>query len=101
MEMPGYPGVFLCVHGEGLGRVTDTRDMTKAPTVNNLMKYNCHQLKNLWVSAIEEQMKVLEEEEGKDAVTMPYLRHELSMAKDFDAAKAERQFAKYSEAPFE
>lgn len=100
MEMPGYPGIFLCVHGENLGAVTDTRDMTKAPTVNNLMKYNCHQLKNLWIAAIEGQMKELEKAEGANAVTMPYLKHELQMAKAFDAAKGERHFAKYSNAPF-
>lgn len=78
--MPGYPGIFLCVHGEGLGRVTDTRDMSKAPTVNNLMKYNCHQLKNLWMTALKEQMNVLKEEEGENAVTLPYLKHELELA---------------------
>lgn len=100
MEMPGYPGIFLCVHGEGLGRVTDTRDMSKAPTVNNMMKYNCHQLKNLWVTALKEQIKVLKEEEGENAVTLPYLKHELELATEFDAAAGEKNFAKFKNAPF-
>lgn len=100
MEMPGYPGIFLCVHGEGLGRVTDTRDMSKAPTVNNLMKYNCHQLKNLWMTALKEQMKVLKEEEGENAVTLPYLKHELELATAFDAAAGDKNFTKFKNAPF-
>ena len=100
MEMPGYPGIFLCVHGEGLGRVTDTRDMSKAPTVNNLIKYNCHQLKNLWMTALKEQMNVLKEEEGENAVTLPYLKHELELATAFDAAAGDKNFAKFKNAPF-
>ena len=100
MEMPGYPGIFVCVHGEGLGKVTDTRDMSKAPTVRNLLKYNCHQLKSLWITALKEQMKALEEAEGENAVTMPYLQHELEMANKFDADAGDKNFAKNKNAPF-
>ena len=31
---------------------------------------------------------------------MPYLRDELKLAEDFDAAKAEKEFKKYKNAPF-
>ena len=64
MELPGFPGVFVCIHGGDIGQIADTRDMKTAPTVNNLLKYNCHQLKSMWTTAIKEQMKALTEAEG-------------------------------------
>ena len=91
MELPGFPGVFVCIHGGDIGQIADTRDMKTAPTVNNLLKYNCHQLKSMWTTAIKEQMKALTEAEGERACTMPYLRDELKLAEDFDAAKAEKE----------
>ena len=100
MELPGFPGIFICIHGGDIGLICDTRDMTKAPTVNNLMKYNCIQLKNLWVTALKEQIKVLTETEGTDAITLPYLQHELSLAQSFDAEKEEKESKKYKSIPF-
>lgn len=100
MELPGFPGVFVCIHGGDIGQIADTRDMKTAPTVNNLLKYNCHQLKSMWTTAIKEQMKALTEAEGERACTMPNLRDELKLAEDFDAAKAEKEFKKYKNAPF-
>lgn len=100
MELPGFPGIFICIHGGDIGMISDTRDMSKAPTVNNLLKYNCIQLKNLWITALKEQMKALEAAEGPNAITMPYLKHELSMAQQFDAEKEEKESKKYKDIPF-
>ena len=101
MELPGFPGMFICVHGGDIGMISDTRDFTNAPTVNNLLKFNCAQLKNLWVKALTTQMQELKEAEGEDAITMPYLKHELSLAKAFDAEKEEKEYKKYKDIPFE
>ena len=100
MELPGFPGIFICIHGGDIGMIADTRDMTKAPTVNNLLKYNCIQLKNLWITALKEQMKALKNAEGENAITMPYLKHELTMAQEFDAEKEEKEYKKYKNIPF-
>ena len=98
--MPGFPGIFICVHGSELGMITDTRDMTNAPTVNNLLKKSCKELKQLWKTALTEQMKVLKKEEGEDAVTLPYLEHELKLAEEFDATKEEKMYQKNKQVPF-
>ena len=100
MEMPGYPGVFICVHGGDMGMICDTRDMSRAPTVNNLLKHNCSKLKELWLTALNEQMKALKEAEGENAVTMPYLVHELALARDFDGKKEEKAFSENKNVPF-
>ena len=99
MEMPGYPGVFICVHGGDMGMICDTRDMSRAPTVNNLLKHNCSKLKELWITALNEQMKALKEAEGENAVTMPYLVHELALARDFDGKKEEKAFSENKKEP--
>lgn len=100
MELPGFPGIFICVHGGDIGMISDTRDMSKAPTVNNLMKYNCIQLKNLWITALKEQIKALKEAEGENAITLPYLQHELALAQEFDAEKEEKKCKEYKDIPF-
>ena len=100
MELPGFPGVFVCIHGGDIGQIADTRDKKTAPTVNNLLKYNCSQLKSMWITAIKEQMKALTAAEGEKACTLPYLKTELKLAEGFDAAKADKDFKKYQNAPF-
>lgn len=76
------------------------RDMSRAPTVNNLLKHNCSKLKELWITALNEQMKALKEAEGENAVTMPYLVHELALARDFDGKKEEKAFSENKNVPF-
>ena len=100
MELPGFPGMFICIHGGDIGQIIDTRDLRNAPTVNNLMKYNCHQLKSLWITALKEQLKALKEAEGKDACTVPYLEHELRVAEEFNPTKGEEDYKSNKKAPF-
>ena len=90
----------MCIYGGDIGQIADRCDIKPFSSVNSLLNYNCHQLKSMWTTAIKEQMKALTEAEGERACTMPYLRDELKLAEDFDAAKAEKEFKKYKNAPF-
>lgn len=80
--------------------ISDTRDMSTAPTVNNLLKRTCSELKNLWITALTEQIKVLKEVEGENAVTLPYLQSELALANKFNSEKAEKAFAQLKDVEF-
>lgn len=80
--------------------VSDTRDMSTAPTVNNLLKRSCSELKSLWITALTEQIKALKEAEGEDAVTLPYLKSELELANKFNSEKAEKAFSKLKDVEF-
>lgn len=74
--------------------ISDTRDMSTAPTVNNLLKRSCPELKDMWITALTEQIKALKEAEGENAVTLPYLESELELANKFNSEKEEKAFSK-------
>ena len=67
-EMAGMPGVFICILGEDTGKIIDKRDFKKGivPSVSSLMKRPSGELLDLWIKALNGQIKALEESEAED-----------------------------------
>ena len=56
------PGVYIGVSNEVVGKTVDTRDHTSPnkPSIANMMRKSCSELKDLWVSALEKQLVDME-----------------------------------------
>ena len=56
------PGVYIGVSNEVVGKTVDTRDHTSPnkPSIANMMRKSCSELKDLWVSALEKQLADME-----------------------------------------
>ena len=67
-ELAGMPGVFICILGEDTGKIIDKRDFKKGivPSVSSLMKRPSGELLDLWIKALNGQIKALEESEAED-----------------------------------
>lgn len=59
-EVEHYPGVFQ----DSKGKLYDLRPAESCPSINNLMKKDVKELQQLAYKAIQEQLKILEPEDG-------------------------------------
>ena len=59
--MKAFPGVFICVGGDEVGKILDKRDKSTCPNFTNMCKKSAKELKELAVKAIENQKIALEE----------------------------------------
>ncbi|KAK8815427.1 hypothetical protein WA158_003639 [Blastocystis sp. Blastoise] len=94
MELVGFPGVYIGVHGGVTGLLVDNRDPSTAPSIDNLIHMDCMKLKELWIKGCENQIKDLIEAEGTDAITLPSLESELRQAREVDADFGNKQWSK-------
>ena len=62
--LDGFPGVFVTTSGEDTGKILDMRDESACPNFINMAKKSSEELKELLLTAIEEQRRVLIENEG-------------------------------------
>ena len=60
-SMKAFPGVFICVGGDEVGKILDKRDKSTCPNFTNMCKKSAKELKELAVKAIENQKIALEE----------------------------------------
>ena len=99
--MAGYDGLQVGIEGDAIGKFIDERNKTDVirPTVRDLTdKCNCEELKEMWITALENQIAELKKtlEDGSDASwdLLRCLEKELVSARKFDADKAEKKSSK-------
>jgi len=93
-SLDGFPGVYICTAGEDVGTIQDMRDKNEAPTFQNFAKKTAEDLRDLLVTAIEEQTKQLIASEGAGTPTEKELKDLLKWANKVNVSKAEKEAAK-------
>lgn len=48
-QLDGYPGVYICVKGDDMGKIIDHRTHSEAPSFENLKAKSCQELQDLLV----------------------------------------------------
>lgn len=92
--LDGFPGVYICTQGGNVGKFLDKRDHTRAPSFQNFARKSSAELKETLLKAIEEQLKVLIEHEGKGTTTEKELRVLKTWAGKLNCSKADKQAEK-------
>lgn len=92
--LEGYPGVFICVEGDDIGKLLDVRNKVTCPCFTNFANKSSEELKGLLENAFLAQKEALiaqwggnEDEEGK-------IDRELKWLKTVDPAKADKAAAR-------
>lgn len=92
--LDGFPGVYICTQGSNVGKFLDKRDHTQAPSFQNFARKSSMELKETLLKAIEEQLKVLIEHEGKGTTTEKELKVLKIWANKLNCSKADKQAEK-------
>lgn len=91
MPLDGFPGVHVCVEGDGVGTILDNRDPSTCPSFSNLKAKPCEELKRLLIQALEAQRQQLIEHEGEQAAGLKELNADIRWANSFNVGKAEKE----------
>lgn len=89
-QLEGYVGVFICVKGDDIGKIIDCRNGKTCPNFKNLNGKTATELKELLKKALENQKKMLIENEGADSPYESGINTELTWLSKFNAAKADK-----------
>merc|ERR1712238_206885 len=92
--MDGFPGVYICTHGDEVGTIKDLRDKSKTPCFNNFANKTSEELRDLLMKAINEQKLQLCESEGSGTSTEKELNEMLKWATKLNVKKADKEAAK-------
>lgn len=92
-QLDGFLGVFVSTQADTLGKILDLRDKAECPCLVNFVKKPSAELKERCITAIENQIKSLEDLEGEDSVKE--LKTQLREVKRVDVGKADREGRKY------
>lgn len=92
--LDGFPGVYICAEGGDVGKFIDKRDHTQSPSFNNFAKKKSEELKEMLLTAIEEQMKALIEHEGEGTDTEKSLKVLQKWTNKLNCAKADKEAEK-------
>jgi len=92
--MDGFPGVYICTHGDEVGTIKDLRDKSKTPCFNNFANKTSEELRDLLMKAINEQKLQLCESEGSGTSTEKELNVMLKWATKLNVKKADKEAAK-------
>ena len=92
--MDGFPGVYICTHGDEVGTIKDFRDKSTAPHFNNFAKMTSEELRDLLIKAINEQKVQLSESEGTGTSTEKELNSMLKWATKLNVKKADKDAEK-------
>lgn len=93
-SMDGMPGIFVCTSGDDVGKIKDCRDIESRPSFSNFLEKPSSELRDLLITAIEQQTKALIEVEGSGTVTEKELKEMLKWAKKVNAAKSDSESKK-------
>lgn len=93
-SMDGMPGIFVCTSGDDVGKIKDCRDFENRPSFTNFLKKPSSELKDLLITAIDEQTKALIEVEGSGTVTEKELKEMLKWAKKVNPDKSDKEATK-------
>mmetsp|Transcript_87697 Transcript_87697/g.249505 ORF Transcript_87697/g.249505 Transcript_87697/m.249505 type:complete len:92 (+) Transcript_87697:309-584(+) len=89
------PGVFICVKGDSIGEILDKRDPATCPSLKNLKKKNCNELKGLLLEALNKQREQLVEHEGEGTSIEKGIQKEITWASKVNVEKAEKEAKKH------
>lgn len=96
VELRGFPGVLVGVDGDHTGKVIDYRDLSKAPTFDNLSKKDSAVLQSMAETAILKQIEILRAADAsQNAVLIKNLQTELADIKKVSATRSDREWAKH------
>ena len=92
--LDGFPGVYIGTAAENVGRIQDLRNAEAAPTFVNFARKSAEELRDLLVTALQQQTQQLLAAEGSGTVTEKELANLLKWAKKVNVAKADKEAAK-------
>lgn len=87
LPLAGFPGVFVGVKGSVLGEIEDYRPMEGRPCFSQFILRPSKELRDLWRTGVEAQMKDLISHEGDSAPTLQLLRQELVICNKISDSK--------------
>lgn len=97
-ELDGFPGVFVSMNVTTLGKILDLRNNDMKPSLLRMSKKTASEVKELCITAYENQIKELAQSEGNtdstgngDSSYMHELKRELHGVKKIDTDAAERE----------
>jgi len=93
-SLDGFPGVYIGTAAENVGQIQDVRNQEEAPSFQNFAKKTAEELRDLLVTAIQEQTKQLVAAEGSGTPTEKELQKLLKWANKLNVNKAEKEAAK-------
>jgi len=93
-SLDGFPGVYIGTAAENVGQIQDVRNQEEAPSFQNFAKKTAEELRDLLVTAIQEQTKQLVAAEGPGTPTEKELQKLLKWANKLNVNKAEKEAAK-------
>jgi len=90
--LEGYPGVNVCVKGDKIGSLLDNRNEAACPNFINLIHKSTVELKELLITALENQLQVLQEHEGEGVndVVEAAIRKDLKWAQKVNSTAADK-----------
>lgn len=92
--LDGFPGVFVSMNLDSLGKILDLRDKKNCPSLKNLSQRSAKELQQLCLTALENQLEQLQKAEGEDAPLCNVLRKKMKEVKAVDCEDAEREIRK-------
>ncbi len=93
-KLDGFPGLYVTTSGEDVGKILDYRNHDDCPNFKNMVRKNCQELKELLISCIKEQRRVLIENEGKGTETEKGLNKLEKWANNVNVDKADKEALK-------
>lgn len=93
--LDGFTGVYISTRQGSLGTVQDTRDQTTCPCLANFKLKKSRELRDLCVTAINEQVRQLEVAEGSGTVLESSLKKLLKDVVAVNCDEADREAEKF------
>ncbi|CAM9168007.1 unnamed protein product [Ascophyllum nodosum] len=92
--LEGYPGIFICVEGDDIGKLLDVRNKSTCPCFTNFAKKTSEELKKLLEVALTKQKEALVAHWGMGVAEEANINRELKWLRSVDPAKADRAAVK-------
>eukprot|EP00904_Undaria_pinnatifida_P007190 jgi/Undpi1/3600/HiC_scaffold_16.g06971.m1 len=90
VALEGYPGVFICVEGDDIGKHLDMRNAATCPCFTNFAEKNSEELKGLLELALTKQKEALVAHWGENMDEEAKIDRELKWLQGVDPAKTDR-----------
>eukprot|EP00903_Cladosiphon_okamuranus_P011057 g10438.t2 len=88
--LEGYPGVYICVEGDDIGKLLDVRNKATCPCFTNFEKKTSKELKGLLEKAFKAQKEALVAYWGENADEAGKIDRELKWLMAVDPVKADK-----------
>jgi hypothetical protein len=92
--LEGFPGVYVCTHGDDVGKLLDRRDPTRTPSFSNFVRKPAAQLQTLLLQALGKQKALLEADVRESTAEEKELQTLIKWATKVNPDKADKEAAK-------